>query len=117
MLIASFKHQTLPPLTQVDLNKRGFLAFAYDGRYKFARYYSPNQFNTPTTIEEIFNKNDVQLFDLKNDPNEMENLALDPVKNKKLILKMNQLLNDLMAEEVGVNGVSFLPINIVGAPD
>ncbi|CAN5523995.1 hypothetical protein BH09VER1_BH09VER1_50560 [soil metagenome] len=92
-----------------DLNKRGFLAFTCDGRYKFARYYAPDDFNTPKTIDEIFQHNDVQLFDLKEDPNEMKNLAVDREANKDLILRMNGLLNDLMAKEVGVNDGAFLP--------
>ena len=92
-----------------SLNKRGFLAFTTDGRYKFARYYAPDAFNSPTTIDEIFKYNDVQLFDLKKDPNEMNNLALDREKNKETILRMNALLNDLMAKEVGKNDGSFLP--------
>ncbi len=112
MLIASFTHQSLPSLTEINLNKRGFLAFVFDGRYKFARFYSPCDFNTPTTLEEIFEKNDVQLFDLQNDPTETHNMALDKNKNKELILRMNELLNNLIAEEVGVNDGSFLPAEI-----
>jgi arylsulfatase A-like enzyme len=91
------------------LNKRGFLAFAFDGRYKFARYYAPDAFNVPKTIKEIFENNDVQLFDLKNDPSEVKNLALNQEENQEILLRMNALLNDLMAKEVGVNDGSFLP--------
>ncbi len=91
------------------LNKRGFLAFAFDGRYKFARYYAPDAFNLPKTIKEIFENNDVQLFDLKNDPNEMKNLALNQEENREILLRMNTLLNDLMAKEVGINDGDFLP--------
>jgi arylsulfatase A-like enzyme len=96
-------------LLKTHLSKRGFLAFAFDGRYKFARYYAPNAFNVPKTIKEIFEYNDVQLFDLKDDPSEMKNLALDQEANKEILLRMNALLNDLMAKEVGVNDGSFLP--------
>ena len=91
------------------LDKRGFVAFAFDGRYKFARYYAPDAFNVPKTIKEIFEYNDVQLFDLKDDPGEMKNLALNQEANKETLLRMNALLNDLMAKEVGVNDGSFLP--------
>ena len=98
-----------PSLTEIDLNKRGFLSFVFDGRYKFGRFYAPNAFNVPKTLEQIFTYNDVQLFDLKEDPDEVRNLALDPEKNRETILRMNELLNDLMAREVGVNDGKFLP--------
>jgi arylsulfatase len=97
-----------PPLSQANLDKRGFLSFVFDGRYKFARYYAPTAFNTPRTLEEIFRNNDIQLFDLQNDPEEIHNLALDPDTNRTLILRMNELLNDLIAKEVGVNDGRFL---------
>ena len=93
-----------------NLDKRGFMSFAFDGRYKFARYYAPAAFNTPPTLDEIFQYNDVQLFDLREDPDELHNLALDREKNKDLILRMNGLLNELMAKEVGShNNGDFLP--------
>ena len=69
-------------------------------------------FNTPQTLEEIFKNNDVQLFDLQNDPDEMHNLTLEPEKNQATILRMNGLLNELMAKEVGVNDGRFLPQDI-----
>ena len=95
-------------MSTAKLDKRGFLSFVFDGRYKFARYYAPTAFNTPQTMEEIFKSNDVQLFDLQNDPDEVHNLALAPEKNKELILRMNGLLNDLIAKEVGVNDGRFM---------
>jgi arylsulfatase len=104
--------QPQPPVSQVNLDKRGFLSFAFDGRYKFARYYAPAAFNTPQTLEEILGKNDLQLFDLESDPDEIHNLALEPEKNRATILRMNALLNDLMVKEVGVNDGRFLPEDI-----
>ena len=111
-------HRPTPPLSEAKLDKRGFLSFVFDGRYKFARYYAPTAFNTPRTLEEILGNNDVQLFDLQNDPEEMHNLALEPEKkrelalgpesNRETILRMNTLLNDLIAKEVGVNDGRFL---------
>ena len=92
-----------------DLTKRGFVAMTFDGRYKFARYYAPSQFNTPRTLEEILVWNDLELFDLHDDPEERNNLALEPKRNEALILRMNALLNELMAREVGVNDGEFLP--------
>ena len=83
-----------------------------DGRYKLARYYAPAAFNTPQTLEEILKSNDVQLFDLQSDPDEMRNLVLDLENNRATILRMNSLLNELMAKEVGVNDGRFLPQDI-----
>jgi len=102
-----------PSLSELcpDLSKRGFLSFAFDGRYKFARYYAPNAFNTPTTWEEIFAQNDVELFDLDKDPHERNNLADEP-EQKEVLLRMNALLNKLIAQEVGVNDGQFLPAEI-----
>lgn len=97
-----------PPPSQAKLDKRGFVSFVFDGRYKLARYYAPTAFNTPKTLQEILGNNDVQLFDLQNDPDEITNLALDREKNRETILRMNALLNDLIAKEVGVNDGRFL---------
>jgi arylsulfatase A-like enzyme len=107
-----------PPLTELQpkLNKRGFLSFVFDGQYKFARYYAPANFNTPETLEQILRNNDLQLFDLKNDPLEVRNLALDAEKNRDVILRMNALLNELIAKEVGKNDGSFLPAAIRPKP-
>ncbi|MBV8198526.1 MAG: sulfatase-like hydrolase/transferase [Candidatus Eremiobacteraeota bacterium] len=97
-----------PPIGKARLDKRGLLSFVFDGRYKFARFHAPTGFNTPTTLEEILANNDLQLFDLQSDPAEVHNLALEPQKHRETILRMNQLLNDLVAAEVGVNDGRFL---------
>ena len=59
---AQFTHKARPPLSQAKLDGRGLVSFAFDGRYKFARYYSPKAFNTPRTLDDILKNNDVQLF-------------------------------------------------------
>ena len=100
-----------PPLSKKhpDLSNRGFLSFVFDGRYKYTRYFAPNKYNTPKTLKEIFMYNDVELFDLKNDPGEINNLAVYPEAQKNLILRMNSLLNKLIEKEVGANNGNFLP--------
>ena len=70
--------------------------------------------HTPITLEEILKDNDLQLFDRHNDPHEVRNLALGPEKNRETILRMNRRLNDLIAEEVGVNGGAFLKPLLAG---
>jgi arylsulfatase len=103
-----FLRKPSPPLSEDKLDKRGFLSFVFDGRYKFGRYYAPAAINTPQTLEEILGNNDVQLFDLQSDPEEMRNLALEPEKNRETILRMNALLNDLITKEVGNAAEQFL---------
>ncbi len=96
-----FTNKPTPPLPEADLSKRGFLSLVFDGRYKFGRYYAPTAGNTPHTLQELLANNDVQLFDLSNDPEEMRNLALEPEKNQAAMLRMNELLNELIAKEIG----------------
>jgi arylsulfatase len=91
------------------MSRRGFISFVFDGRYKYARYYAPDAFNTPKTLEEILDHNELELFDLKTDPEEVTNLAVDPKKHAELIVRMNDLMNRYIAAEVGVNDGSFLP--------
>lgn len=112
------KGKPAPPFTEVrpDLSRRGFISFVFDGRYKYARYYAPDDFNTPSTLEEILANNELELFDLQNDPEEVNNLAVEPKKHADLILRMNTLMNQMIAEEVGVNDGSFLPAAIRDVP-
>ncbi len=46
---------------------------------------------------------------LKTDPDELHNLAIDTSTNSALILRQNELLNRLIAREVGNDNGSFLP--------
>jgi arylsulfatase len=92
-----------------NMKKRGSLRAAIDGRYKFARYFSPLEHNRPTTLDELYKWNDVELFDLESDPGEMDNLAADRTKNRDLILAMNAKLNALIKAEIGVDDGRELP--------
>ena len=64
-----------------DMVKRRAIRSMFDGRYQFTRYFSPKQHNRPTTIDELFELNDLELFDHQTHPNEVENLAPDRLKN------------------------------------
>ena len=93
-----------------DFPHRTSIRSIFDGRYRFSRYFSPVAFNTPNTLEELLAKNDLEVYDLRADPDEMTNLALDLEKNGELILALNQVTNERIADEVGVDDGSFLPI-------
>jgi arylsulfatase len=97
-----------------DLGKRGAIRSVFDGRYQFTRYFSPRQHNRPTSLEALFKLNDVELFDLAQDPNEVANLALDRAKHGELLLAMNEKLNRLIDTEVGEDVGQMLPGGVDG---
>jgi arylsulfatase len=92
-----------------DMRKRGAVRSVFDGRYQFTRYFSPKQHNRPLTVEALFELNDVELFDLEQDPLERNNLALDRAGNARLIETMNAKLNALIDKEVGEDAGQMLP--------
>ena len=92
-----------------NLAKRGAIRSVYDGRYKFNRYFSPQEHHTPKSIEALFANNDVELFDLITDPKEMNNLAMDRRGNGDLLVAMNDKLNALIASEVGDDDGQMMP--------
>ena len=93
-----------------DFGERVGIRSIFDGRYRFSRYFGQTAFNSPTTLEELFAANDVEVYDLQEDPEEMRNLAMDKATHKDLILALNTLTQSLIAAEVGVDDGSFLPI-------
>lgn len=92
-----------------DLTKRGAIRSVFDGRYQFTRYFSPKQHNRPTSLEALFRLNDVELYDHAQDPNEVNNLAMDRTKHAALLLAMNDKLNKLIDTEVGEDIGQMLP--------
>jgi hypothetical protein len=92
-----------------DLKKRGSLRTVFDGRYKFSRYFAPTEHNESTTFEQLYDHNDVELFDLDQDSAEIDNLAKDKVANKDLIVAINTKLNTIVRTEIGVDDGRELP--------
>ena len=65
-------------------------------------------------LNSSFEYNDVELYDLATDPDEMQNLAVDKNANGDLLLAMNQKMTDTISGEVGGDEGEFLPENKAG---
>lgn len=88
-----------------DLEKRGAIRSVFDGRYKLNRYFSPLEHHVPKSLEQLLANNDIELFDLETDPDEMRNLADD----QDLLVAMNDKLNALIESEVGEDAGQMMP--------
>jgi arylsulfatase len=94
---------------QPNLGKRGTVRTAIDGRYKFSRYFGPVMRNQPTSIDELYQNNDLELFDLQTDPSEMTNLAASKGENGELVLKMSAKLERVIQDEIGKDDGREMP--------
>lgn len=115
-LIAEAKAKGEDPKTAVqklgykpNMKKRGTMRTVFDGRYKFSRYFSPIERNSPRNIEELYANNDVELFDLQKDPHEMVNLAALESTPKTLIDEMRAKLEAAIQDEMGKDDGREMP--------
>jgi len=95
---------------QPDFNNRGAIRSIFDGRYRFSRYFSPIHFNRPTTYEALVGNNDLEVYDLQEDPEETRNLAQNGAAKGELMMALNDKLNARIDEEVGDDNGKFLPL-------
>ena len=94
-----------------NLEERELFRGVFDGRYKLVRYFGMGNYNLPAGVQQLLADNDVALYDLQSDPDEMDNLAnpAHPGYNEALLLAMNQKLNALIADEIGDDKAMFTP--------
>lgn len=86
-----------------DMDKRTFFRAVSDGRHKLVRWFSPTQYETPRTVEELHATSDVALYDLLEDPGEMKNIgdSSRPGYDEELVASMLQKLVHLIDTELG----------------
>lgn len=58
-----------------DFSRRTFFRAVVDGRCKLVRWFGPDAYGNPSTLDELYANADVALYDLANDPGELENLG------------------------------------------
>jgi arylsulfatase len=92
-----------------NLKKRGTARTVFDGRYKFTRYFSPEDRNRPGSIDELYRDNDVELFDVQADPAEVTNLAAVKGQHTDLVLTMSRKLETMIKGEIGVDDGREMP--------
>lgn len=86
-----------------DFRKRSFYRCVVDGRYKLVRWFSPEEYGQPATVEELYGSGDVTLHDLVEDPGELENIGHPehPEHDPELVERMLAKLNSLVEHELG----------------
>lgn len=92
-----------------DFSRRTFYRCVVDGRYKLVRWFSPREYANPQTLEELYATGDVALYDLEEDPGELENLGHPdhPGHDPALVERMLEKLHALVERELGEDRVPF----------
>jgi arylsulfatase len=92
-----------------DFHRRTFYRTVVDGRFKLVRWFSPEEYGNPATLDELYASGDVTLHDLLDDPGELENLAHPehPKHDRALVERMLRKLHALVAHEIGEDSAPF----------
>lgn len=92
-----------------DYSRRAYFRAVSDGRHKLVRWFSPQEYADPMTLEELYAGADVALYDLKSDPGELENLAHPdhPRHDPALVQRMLEKLHALVQHEIGEDRCPF----------
>jgi arylsulfatase len=92
-----------------DFRRRAFFRAVVDGRYKLVRWFSPEDYAFPATLDELHATGDVGLYDLAEDPGERENIGhpAHPRYDPALVERMRAKLNALIRRELGDDRAPF----------
>lgn len=92
-----------------DFSKRAFFRSVVDGRHKLVRWFSPEEYGNPGTLGDLYAHGDPGLYDLAEDPGELENLANPdhPKHDPALLERMLAKLHALVQEEIGKDSPPF----------
>lgn len=91
-----------------DLSKRGFMRTLITPSHKFTRYFAPTDHHVPQSIEELRERNTLELFDLAADPHEQHNRAAGSPDLAE-VEDLAHRLSERFAAEVGDDDGHWLP--------
>jgi arylsulfatase len=98
-----------PDASSPGIARRGIVRGVFDGRHKFARYFRITEHHEPRDWDALLAHNDLELYDLRADPDEIVNLAFHPEEQKAKILELNTKVNALIDAEIGTDDGSMYP--------
>jgi arylsulfatase len=92
-----------------DFSLRTFYRTVVDGQYKLVRWFSPNEYGNPSTLEELYATSDIGLYDLVKDPGELQNIGHPdhPNHDPELVERMLHKLHTLVEREIGEDKPPF----------
>lgn len=92
-----------------DFSKRNFYRMVVDGRYKLVRWFAPDSYANPATVDELYAGADVGLYDLVDDPGELENIGHPdhPRHDPAIVERMLRKLHALVEHEIGEDAPPF----------
>jgi arylsulfatase len=89
-----------------DFGRRTFFRAVVDGQYKLVRWFSPEEYGNPATLDKLSATGNVTLHDLVNDPGELENIGYpqhpnyDPALVERMLAKLHRLVKTEIGEDL-----------------
>jgi arylsulfatase A-like enzyme len=101
-----------------DFRRRTFFRAVVDGQFKLVRWFCPEEYGNPATLDDLYAHADVALYDLVNDPGELDNLGHPdhPRHDRALVERMLAKLHALVREEIGEDRPPF-DLDLFGTRD
>jgi arylsulfatase len=92
-----------------DFSRRTFFRAVVDGQYKLVRWFSPEEYGNPSTVDELYATGDIGLYDLASDPGELENIGHPdhPRHDPAIVARMLGKLHALVEREIGEDTPPF----------
>lgn len=93
-----------------DLTRRGLMRTIIAKDWKFTRYFAPGDHHLPSSVEELHDRNTLELYDLRADPLEQTNLAARrDTETTARCEALDRALSSAIEREIGEDDGRWLP--------